>query len=81
MWKNTEAVSVSHQDIEVFFSIDIDKHKRKNSLKTPKMHFLPVFELTLDSLTTIYIEPHQCPSHQSILLNQGPISEIFVKKF
>ena len=23
MWKNTEAVSVSHQDIEVFFSIDI----------------------------------------------------------
>ena len=24
MWKNTEAVSVSHQDIEVFFSINID---------------------------------------------------------
>ena len=25
--------------------------------------------------------PHQCPSHQSILLIQGPIHEIFAKKF
>ena len=38
--------------------------------------FLAVFELMLDSLTTIYVEPHQCPSHQSILLTQGPIHEI-----
>ena len=29
------------------------RHKPKNSLKTPKMHFLPVFELMSDSLTTI----------------------------
>ena len=35
------------------------------------MHFLAVFELMSDSLTAIYVEPHQCPSHQSILLTQG----------
>ena len=29
------------------------QHKLKNSLKTQKMHFLPVFELMSDSLTTI----------------------------
>ena len=51
-------------------------HKGKNSLKTPNMHFLPVFELMSDSFTTIQVKPHQCPSHQSILLIQGPISEI-----
>ena len=34
-----------------------------------------------DSLTAIYFEPHQCPSHQSILLIQGPIHEIFTKKY
>ena len=50
------------------------QRKLKNSLKTQKMHFLPIFELTLDSLTTILVEPHQCPSHQSIILTQGPIS-------
>ena len=40
------------------------RHKHKNSLKTPKMRFLPVFELMSDSLTTIKVEPHQCSSHQ-----------------
>ena len=55
------------------------QQKLKNSLKTPKMHFLPVFELMSDSLTTIKVEPHQCPSHQSFLLTQGPIHEIFSK--
>ena len=29
------------------------RHKLKNSLKTQKMHFLPVFELMLDNLTTM----------------------------
>ena len=29
------------------------RRKGKNSLKTPKMHFLPVFELMLDSFSTI----------------------------
>jgi hypothetical protein len=43
------------------------------------MHFLPVFELMSDSLMTIKVEPHQCPSNQSILLTQGPISEIFLR--
>ena len=43
--------------------------------------FLAVFELMSDSLTATYIEPHQCPSHQSILLTQGPICEIFAKIF
>ena len=28
---------------------------------------------------TIYIKPHQCPSHQSILLTQGPIHEILAE--
>ena len=45
------------------------------------MHFLTVFELMSDSLTVIQVEPHQCPSHQSILLIQGPIHEIFTKKY
>ena len=35
----------------------------------------------LDSLTAIYIEPHQCPWHQWIILAQGPICEIFAKQF
>ena len=34
-----------------------------------------------DSLTTIYVEPDQCPSHHAILLTQGRICEIFTKKF
>jgi hypothetical protein len=44
------------------------------------MHFLPVFELTVDSLSAIQVKPHQWPSHQSILLTQGPIHKIFTKK-
>ena len=34
-----------------------------------------------DSLTTIKVELHQCPLHQSILLTQRPIYEIFTKIF
>ena len=52
------------------------RHMLQNSLKTQKMHFLPVFELMLDSLTTIQVEPHQCPLNQSILLTHGLIPEI-----
>ena len=44
-------------------------------------YFLAVFELLSDSLTATYVELHRCPSHHSILLTQGPISEIFAKKF
>ena len=44
------------------------------------MHFLPVFELMSDSLTATKVETYQCPSHESILLTQGPIHEIFKKK-
>ena len=43
-------------------------------------HFFAVFELLSDSLTAIYVELHQCPSHHSILLTQWPIWEIFAKK-
>ena len=39
-------------------------------------HFYPFFELTSDSLTNIEVKPHRCPSHQFILLTQGPIREI-----
>ena len=56
------------------------RHKLKNGLKTQKVHFLPVFELTLAGLTAIWGEKNQCPSHQSILLTQGLIHEIFMKK-
>ena len=52
------------------------RHKLKNGLKTQKMHILAVLGLLSDSLTTIKVEPHQCPLHQSILLTQGPIHEI-----
>ena len=44
-------------------------------------YFLAVFELLSDSLTAIYVELHQCPSHHSILLTQGRIWEIFAKNF
>ena len=44
------------------------------------MHFLPVLELSSDSLTAIQVEPHQCTSHHSILQTKGPIHEIFTKK-
>ena len=51
--------------------------------KVVKIHFLcfyPFFELMLDSLTAIKVEPHHCPSHHFILLTLGPIHEIFAKK-
>ena len=57
------------------------QHKLKNRQIMDFWFFLAVFELMLDSLTTTYVKPHQCPSHQSILLTQGPICEIFAKIF
>ena len=41
--------------------------------------FQTVLGIMLDSVTTIQVEPHQCPTHQSILHIQGPIPEIFTK--
>ena len=35
--------------------------------------FLVIFKLMSDSLTTKQVEPHQYPSHHSILLTQRPI--------
>ena len=61
------------------YSGEAVRHKLKKGRKTLKMHFLPVLEL--HSLTAILVEPYQCPSHQSILLIQGPIHEIFTTKF
>ena len=55
--------------------------KLKKGLKTHKKHFYPFFELMSDSLTTIYVEQHCCLSHQFNLLTQGPIPEIFAKKY
>ena len=49
-----------------------------------KMHFLcfqAIFELMSASLTATWVEQNQCPLHQSILLTQGPIHEIFMKKY
>ena len=57
------------------------QHKLKNGLKTQKVHFLTVFELMSDSLIAILVEPHQCPLHQSILLTQEPIHEMFTREY
>ena len=35
----------------------------------------------LASFTATWVEQNQCPLHQSILLTQGPIHEIFMKKY
>ena len=43
------------------------QHKLKNRLKMYFLCFLAVLELMSDSLTAIYVEPYQCPLHQSIL--------------
>jgi hypothetical protein len=59
----------------ILYGCEAVQHKLKNSLKIQKMNFLPVFELTLDSLTTIQVEPNQSPLHQSNLL----IQEMFEK--
>ena len=64
-----------------FHGCEAVRHKLKNGLKTQKRHFLAVLDLMSDSLTTIYVKQHQCPSHQPILLTQGPIPEIFMKKY
>ena len=57
------------------------RHKLKNGLKTQKRHFLAVLDLMSDCLTAIYVKQHQCPSHQPILLTQGPIHKMFMKKY
>ena len=51
------------------------------SLSVLPSSFLPVFDLMLESLMTIQVEPHQCPLHQSILLIHGPIHEKMAKIF
>ena len=63
------------------YGLEAVRHKLKNGLKTQKRHFLAVLDLMSDSLTTIYVKQHQCPSQQPILLTQGPIHEIFMKKY
>ena len=40
-------------DVTQLYGCEAVQRKLKNSLKTQKMHFLPVFELTSDSLMTI----------------------------
>ena len=59
-------------------------HLRKNRLSwiiPLKMHFLPVLGLMSDSLTTILVESHWCPSNQFILQTQGPILLNFAKRY
>ena len=79
------SINVSNAFLSIRSEIrDRPRHLLKISKNSQKMHFqyfLAVFELLLDSLTAIYVELHQCPSHHLILLTQGPIWEIFAKKF
>ena len=56
------------------------RHKGKNRQKMKYLCFQAVFANMSDSLTTIQVKLHQCHLHQSILLTQGPIHEIFTKK-
>ena len=51
---------------------DVVRRKLKNDLKIQKMHFLPIFELTSDSLTTL------CLLHQAIILIKGSMK--FLRK-
>jgi hypothetical protein len=49
------------------------KSSDKNSPQKSSYIFSSFFELTLDSLMTVKVEPNQSPSQQFILLTQGPI--------
>ncbi len=82
-WPPKKKVIFQLRQFSIFFcenfmdwSFGQQRHKPKNSLKTPKMHFLPVFELMSDSLTTIQVEPHQCPC-----INQSYTSKDQSQKF
>ena len=83
LWKKKDKwVNNEHHDTRVLHTGRIIYMSTANlySQKTQKIQFLPVIELMSDSLTAIKVEPHQCSLHQSILLIQGPICEIFAKK-
>ena len=77
--KKTSEFQLIHSTIIIW--TDFHGNKTQKQPKNTKNAFLPVLEPMSDSLTVIYIKPHQCPSHQSILLTQEPICEIFAKKF
>ena len=57
------------------------QHKLKNRQKMHFLCFYAIFELMSANLTATLVEQNQCPLHQSILLTQGPIHEIFMKKY
>jgi hypothetical protein len=80
-WPPQKNLAFQLRQFSIFFDEKAFRHKLKNSLKTHITHFLPVFELMSESLATIQVETNQCPSHQSILLTQGPIHENFIKKY
>ena len=42
---------------------EVLRQKLKNGLNAQKMHFLPIIELTSESLTAIYIEPDETNKH------------------
>ena len=57
------------------------RHKLKKGVKIHFLWFYSIFELTSDSLMTLYVERLQCPLHQFILLSLEPIPKIFGKKY
>ena len=57
------------------------RHKLKNRQKMHFLCFYAIFGLMSASLTAKLVEPNQCPSHQSILLTQGPIPLNLAKKY
>ena len=54
--------------LKMLYSCQAVQCKLKKGVKTQEMHFYPYFQLTLDSLTIILVEPYHCPLHQFFYL-------------
>ena len=70
-----------HWCSSTYMAVRLSDKSSKTAKKCIFCTFWAVFELLSDSLTAIYVELLQYLSHHSILLTQGSIWEIFVKKF
>ena len=62
-WVSSIAWCESHWCGLTYMVMRLSKRKCKNSLKTQKMQFLPVFEITSVSLMAIYVEQHNVALH------------------
>ena len=60
------------EDASMFLIYFAQENLKKTASKVAhnRLCFPAIFELMSDTLTTIYVEPDQCPSHHAILLTQ-----------